>query len=467
MFDVPLLPRNILPHRQPDSRALGLPVQRRLPPAPSSPTLACVNVLLFALGSHGDVHPLVGIGRRLRQRGQRVAVAANEYFQSLVEHAGLEFIQCGSAGEYTTFAKDRDLWHPMRSAQAVFAGTARYLRPMYELARDFAEARSDAVIVASSLALGARVAQDRHGIPLATVHLSPCLFQSEHELPPLSGMWMVPNWAPAIVRRLVWRVANAMMDSIIAPSLNALRGELGLPPVRKILGDYWHSPSLTLGLFPDWFARPQPDWPKQLKLTGFPLYDEPEVTPISPDLEAFLRAGEPPIAFTPGSAMWQAHRFFSACVETCVRLKRRGLLLTRHSDHLPRRLPDGVIHVPYAPFSQLLPRCAAFVHHGGIGSTAQALSSGVPQLVTPFTHDQPDNAERLKRLGVAEVIPASSYTADAAVPRMRMLMESPSIARACREVRGRFVGIDALGQTCDLIEALAPTASRSRVAPAA
>lgn len=427
-----------------------------------------MNALLFALGSHGDVHPFIGLALRLRERGHSVSIATNGYFQPLVEHHGIEFIQCGTAREYVSLASNRDLWHPLRSMQAVFGGTARYLRPMYELARDFAASRSNAVIVASSLAIGARVAQEKHGVPLATAHLAPSLFQSEHELPQLTGMSMVPAWAPRLGKRLIWRLANGAVDSIIAPPLNALRGELGLAPVKNVLRDYWHSPTLTFGLFPDWFGRPQPDWPRQLRLTGFPLYDEPDVTPISGELERFLRDGDPPIAFTPGSAMWQAHRFFDASVETCVRLKHRGLLLTRHEEHLPGRLPAGVIHVPYAPFSQLLPRCAAFVHHGGIGSSAQALAAGVPQLVTPFTHDQPDNAARMKRLGVADVIPAAGYAADLAVPRLRRLMKSSAVARSCNEVKGRFQGIDPLGQTCALIESLLPASAASApVAPAA
>src|SRR6185436_13395214 len=100
----------------------------------------------------------------------------------------------------------------------------------------------------------------------------------------------------------------------------------------------------------------------------------------------------------------------------CALLGRRGILLTRHREQVPDNLPREVIHIDYAPFSQLLPRCAALVHHGGIGTSAQALASGVPQLVTPFTHDQPDNAARLKRLGGAEVLPSSRYRAHRIVP---------------------------------------------------
>jgi len=423
-----------------------------------------VNVLLFALGSHGDVHPFVGLGIRLRQRGHHVAVATNEYFKPLVEHAQLEFIECGTAAEYTKLATNPDLWHPMKSIQAVFHGTARYLRPMYEIARDFAQ-RDDAVIVASSLAMGARVAQDKHGFTMASVHLSPSIFQSIHEPPKLPGLSLVSGWAPLWVMRGLFKFTNVVVDSVIAPQLNELRRELGLPPVRNILRDYWHAPQLVIALFPDWFGAKQPDWPAQTRLTGFPLYDEPDLSPISPELDRFIDAGDPrmpPIAFTPGSAMWNGRKFFDASVDACVRLNRRGLLLTRHRDHLPETLPANVINVHYAPFSQLLPRCAAFVHHAGIGSTAQALAAGVPQLLTPFTHDQPDNSARVVKLGCGVIVRPSKYTGPRVAAALARLIDDARVAATCRDVKSRFAGVDAIDQTCDLIEQLGAQRSQDR-----
>jgi rhamnosyltransferase subunit B len=431
----------------------SVPDQGNLPhPLPASLN-AGVKVLLIALGSHGDVHPFVGIGRRLRERGHAVAIAANEYFQPLVESADLEFIQIGTADDYRKLATDPNLWDAFRAPQAVFEGTARYLRLIYDAAAEFSR-RPDSVIAASSLALGARVAQDHLNLPMASVHLSPSIFQSARELPHFIPFSAVPAWTPRAVKRGLWWVMNRVMDRIIAPSVNQLRAEFGLTPVKNIIRDYWHSPSLVIGMFPEWFAKPQADWPAQTVVTGFPLYDEPEITPIDEKLEAFLRCGEPPIAFTPGSAMWNAHGFFEESAKACAQLNRRGLLLSRHRDHLPKSLPPGVIHVHYAPFSQLLPRCAAFVHHGGIGSSAQALACGVPQLVTPFAHDQPDNGYRLSKLGVARVISAKKYRADRVVTALRSLIESPDVAGACREMRSRLSGVDALDRTCELIECL-------------
>jgi UDP:flavonoid glycosyltransferase YjiC (YdhE family) len=152
--------------------------------------------------------------------------------------------------------------------------------------------------------------------------------------------------------------------------------------------------------------------------------------------------------------MWQARKFWDASVGACVKLNRRGLLLTRHRDHLPPRLPPNVLHVHYAPFSQLLPRCAAFVHHGGIGSSAQGLASGVKQIVTPFTHDQPDNAGRLKRLGVARVIQPTEYEPNRLARDLREMIASPRVTRNCRAVKQKFAGVDAIGETCELIEGL-------------
>ena len=88
----------------------------------------------------------------------------------------------------------------------------------------------------------------------------------------------------------------------IAPALNAYRAELGLAPVSRIFRSWIHSPQRVIGLFPEWFFPPQPDWPAQIRLTGFPLFDEAGLHPLDPGLDAFLAAGDPPIAFTPGSA---------------------------------------------------------------------------------------------------------------------------------------------------------------------
>jgi UDP:flavonoid glycosyltransferase YjiC (YdhE family) len=196
-----------------------------------------------------------------------------------------------------------------------------------------------------------------------------------------------------------------------------------------------------------------------VRLTGFPLYDERGVTAPPSGLDAFLDACDPPLVFTPGSAMRHGEPFFAAAVDACERLNRRGVLLTRYPEQLPRRLPPSVTHFGFVPLSQILPRAAALIHHGGIGTTAQGLANGVPQLIMPLSHDQPDNAARVQRLGVGDSLKLKRFTGPNVDRKLRPLLESEAVRRSCRDVTSRFVGVDAIAQTCDLLEGLVSSPS--------
>ncbi len=152
--------------------------------------------------------------------------------------------------------------------------------------------------------------------------------------------------------------------------------------------------------------------------------------------------------------MWSGSSFFAASADACRRLGKRGILLSRHADHIPANLPPGVIHIEYAPFSELLPQVAAVVHHGGIGTTSQGLRAGVPQLVMAMSHDQPDNVNRLSRLGVGAAISPAAYRGPAIARALSSLMNSPEVAKNCAAAATRFTGAGGIVRACELIEAL-------------
>jgi rhamnosyltransferase subunit B len=405
----------------------------------------------------------VGLGLALRAHGHEVTIVANGHFEALVRRVGLDFAPAGTAQEYQALALRPDLWHPMKGLRLIMESAVELMRPVYHTIVE-RYVPGDTVVVASTLAVGARVAQDKHGIPTASVQLQPSVLRTMHETPKLPGS-PLRTWQPRWMKRALWWLADKLViDPALAPGINVFRAELGLAPVSRIIGDWWNSPQLVIGMFPAWFARPQPDWPKQLRLTGFPLYDEKGLEPLGEPLLRFLDAGDPPIAFTPGSAMWQGRAFFDAAVGTCQLLGRRGLLLSRRKEHIPPALPPAIMHVDFAPFSELLPRCAALVHHGGIGTAAQALAAGVPQLVTPMAHDQPDNAERLQKLGVARWLPVNRFKPAPAAKLLGELLASPAVASACREAQARLANVTPLEDACALIEGIvsAPIATRPR-----
>ncbi|HEV7301060.1 MAG TPA: nucleotide disphospho-sugar-binding domain-containing protein [Tepidisphaeraceae bacterium] len=410
-----------------------------------------MNIVLNPIGSHGDVHPFVGIGLELQRRGHDVTLVTNAHFGPLVQSAGLNFEPLGDDARYRNLMADPNLWHPTRGPRvAVQGGALANLQETVDLLRRLTS-RDDSVLVASSLGFGARIVREITDVPTVTVHLAPMVFRSVIAPPVLGGMIWPRNHT--LRRAVIWLADVGVIDPMMAGPINRLRATYGLPPARRLLKDWWNSPDRVLGLFPDWYAPPQADWPQQVRLTGFPMYDERGVTPLSPALDQFLNTGGAPIAFTPGTAMLHGQDFFRAAVGACAVLDRRGLLLTRHREQLPADLPAGVIHVDYAPFSQLLPRCAAIVHHGGIGTTSQALAAGIPQIVMPMSHDQPDNAARLARLGVGASLKPKKFTATNLATILGRLLGDSAVAAQAREIATRFADNRGIERAADWIEA--------------
>ena len=414
-----------------------------------------MTILLLTIGSHGDVHPFIGLGIALKQRGHRVRVIVNPHFADLVTQAGLELIPLGVPEDFTTIRENPDLWHRRKGFQTVFTLIAKGLEPTYEaLMQNYTPGQT--VVAASSLALAARIAQDKFNIPLATIHLSPAIFRSTISPPKLPGLFM-PAWLPRSFKEFLFAVGDRIViDRLIAPPVNKFRAQLGLPPVHRILNNWWHSPTRVIGLFPDWYAPPQSDWPPQTRLTGFPLFDELTIRPAPADLQDFLAAGDAPIVFTPGSAMHHADDFFRTSLAACQKLNRRAIFLSGHTGHIPPNLPPTIRHFSYIPLSNLLPKSAAVIHHGGIGTSAQSLAAGIPQIICPFSHDQPDNADRLNRLGVAKIIPPHRYRTPHVSAVLHDLLNDPAATARCTQIARKFIGYDPLTQTCQLIESLLP-----------
>src|SRR4029077_19510790 len=126
-----------------------------------------------------------------------------------------------------------------------------------------------------------------------------------------------------------------------------------------------------------------------------------------------------------------ASQFFAAALNAARRLACRALFLTRFPEQLPATLGSDAWHEPYVPFSQVLPRCAAIVHHGGIGTCAQGLAAGVPPLTMPLRVDQPDNTTHLWRLGVARWVRPHAFRRDRVASALGMLVGNPRISERC------------------------------------
>lgn len=405
-----------------------------------------MRVLCSTFGSSGDVFPMFGLALELKRRGHDVRFATNVHYAGLADRHGMPFEPLGTEAEFEAAIANPDLWHPRRAFAHVFRSFQPALRRQYEIHAEFRAAGGD-VAITNCFGFGAFNARDTLGLPVLTLHLQPSVLWSDHLQPRLPGLGG-PPWLRSLLFRLGERLA---VDPVVCPSLNAWRRELGLPPVRRITR-WWNSPSGVIGLFPEWFGPPQPDWPSPLIQTDFPLWNARSDEPLAAEVTRFLDLGTPPLVFTAGSTNLHAAAFFTAAAQACRLLGRRGVLLTEFPDQLPRPLPEGVIHVRYVPLDRLLPRSAAFVHHGGIGSASQGMAAGVPQLVMPLAHDQFDNAARLARLGVGDELPPARFTGPRLASRLAPLLEQPAVAAACGAIAERLRGRDGLARAAAALE---------------
>ena len=412
-----------------------------------------LRVLLPTIGSAGDVHPVLEIGRALQQRGHEATLVTNQSFEQQVRDAGLDFIAMGTVEEAEATIADDRLWHHIRGFEcvverAVLPNIAR----LYQIIRE--QWKPGAVVAASGFCFGAQIAQEKLRVPLATIHLQPAMLRSLVDAGMQGRIPMGPRVPRLVKQPLFWLLDKAAVDRLLAPTLNSIRAGLGLPPVSRILKGYVHSPQLVLGLFPEWFASPQPDWPRNTHLTGFVLHDGGDQQGVSAEVKEFLADGPPPLVFTPGSAASTLQAFFRTSVEVCKLTGHRAMLVTNFPKQLPENLPPGVRAFRYLPFSKILPHCSALVYPGGIGTMAQAIKAGIPHLVVPHAHDQPDNALRIRRLGLGFSIYPERYEPRRAARLVKELLASSEIRHRCALYGERIDSHAALQRACTLIEGL-------------
>jgi UDP:flavonoid glycosyltransferase YjiC (YdhE family) len=192
---------------------------------------------------------------------------------------------------------------------------------------------------------------------------------------------------------------------------------------------------LTLALFSRVLGERQPDWPPNVVTTGFVFYNGPEG--LDPEVEAFLDTGDPPVVFTLGtSAVGAAGTFYDESARAATRLGLRAILLTGgFEQNRPKGLRSrDILVAARAPHQLLLPRARAVVHQVGAGTTGQALRAGRPMLVVPHGHDQPDNAFRVAKLGVARIVRPGAYKAPRVARELQALLDDPAYQARASQV---------------------------------
>lgn len=419
-----------------------------------------MRIVLSNIGTYGDIHPLVAIAVELKRRGHTPVMALPAVYEAKIRPLGLEFHPIRPDIDPTNTALVEMIYDVKRGTER---GLREFLFPVlrqtYEdlLHAATQPARADLLLLGELNYAGPIVAE-MTGIPWASYVLAPLSFFSAFDppvLPPyprLARADRTPGMGRAM-RRLARFVSRRWPEPIYE-----LRRELGLGRGANPLFDAKHSPHLVLALFSRVLAVEQRDWPANTQITGFCFYDaESGIARLPPHLDAFLEAGPPPVVFTLGSAaVLAAGRFFEDSVQAAVKLGVRAVLLigTDRRNRPQHDLPDSICVAEYAPYSRLFPRASAVVHQGGVGTAANCLAAGRPMLIMPYSHDQPDNARRIRRLRIASVISRGNYTPWRVARKLSILLENPTFRERAELIARKLAQENGTMAACDALEAL-------------
>jgi len=411
-----------------------------------------MNVLLPTLGSAGDVHPFIALGAALEARGHRATIITTPLYQPLIEAQGLGYLPVGTLEQVRAAIAHPDLWHLRKGFEVLARVFIPAIAEIYRLIEKHADANT--VVAFSTGAFGARLAQEKLGIPSASIHLQPTVIRSLADQGMFGNIRLSaahPQWFKHGLFRLVdWLV----IDRCMKRPLNEFRASLSLAPVDRVMHRWMHSPQLVIAFFPEWFAAVQPDWPANTHAVGFPLWDPAGEPDLLQEAEEFLNAGAAPVIFTPGSAGSTMHRFFRESIDAARQLGLRAMLVTNYPEQIPEDLPEGIRVFGYLPFNQVLPRAALLVYHGGVGTLAQGIKAGVAHLVVPNGYDQFDSGWRIEHMGLGRSIPQSRYRARRVARTIAAILADGAAAEQRREYASRIDADHAVARACDLIEGL-------------
>jgi len=420
-----------------------------------------LRIVLSNIGTFGDINPLIAIALELKRRGHTPVMTFPAVYRPKIVPLGLEFHELRPDIDPTNTLLVEMVYDVNKGTET---GLRKFLFPaLRDTYADLLDAatkpvRADLLLLGELNYAGPLVAEVT-GIPWASYVLAPFSFFSAFDppvLPPYPRLARADKVVPGMgrgIRRLARFVTRHWPEPIYE-----LRRELGLPMGPNPIFDAKHSPNLVLALFSHVLGVEQKDWPAHTLITGFCFYDSDAGNAhLPPNLEEFLAAGEPPVVFTLGSAaVLAAGDFYELSARAAMRLGIRAVLLIGND---PRNrpqtaLPESICVAEYAPYSALFPRAKLVVHQGGVGTTAQCLRAGRPMLIMPYSHDQPDNARRMKRLGVARVIQRSSYKPWRVARGVRSMLMQPAYAQTAESAAHTIAAEDGVKTACDALEKL-------------
>ncbi len=397
------------------------------------------EVVVSTQGTLGDVAPFIALTRRLVASGYSVTVLSNANWAGLVQAEGARFVAIAPEDPSQSGRSERS-FHRDFIAPSFLAS--------FKAIADLVDGGIRPILVSRTNMLGVECAARRFGLRYIVVALQPSAIASFVRPPwPLGRLTMGPlgRLAQVVLLPLVY-----YMGELTAPHRRAgqkLRATLGVSPLERHSPPRIHADHVVL-LCPDWFALPALDWPANVTASAFPLLDVS--SRLDAELSDFLNSGRRVLVVTPGTGVTNVEGLAIKAGAIAATLDMDLLLLSRH--FAVELSGSGVLVRPFAPLALVLPLATMIIHHGGIGTTAEAIRAGCSQLILAGKFDQPDNGIRVARLGLGGAILRDNPSRQLMIDAATRIASSRHIARQVKIASRQSVLSDGLSCIQRLVE---------------
>ncbi len=409
-----------------------------------------VQILTVCYGTLGDVYPLLLLSQGLAQQGHDVTIISTLDLQATIQSYHLKFYPILDQDFYLKMMKFDGKGTVIKEVQHYLIEEPT--PEVYRAVKNCMGTKKTLLISSLASAYATRIVADACKLPCVIIHYAPAGLLSAREptrVDEKDTFNKIPPWSRPLMLSLM---TTCLLGPTVVKAVNKLRKNYGLAPIKPNQLMTWLNEGLSsedtiflLGLFPDWFARPLCDekaervmqgLPKKLYLTHYPLVDNRQKDYQLPEtVQSFLQKYPKPLVFTFGTRVGKAKQLFTLAQKACEALQRPAIFLSAFAENIPGNLPDFILHKDYLPLSEIIPKAAILVHHGGIGTASQAFAAGIPQLIRPTMGDQFDNAARVTQLGVGLELSCKQFTEENLIHALEALLNQASFQTACLAIQ--------------------------------
>lgn len=362
------------------------------------------NIIISTHWSDGDVIPFISTGKYLKEIGHQVTIFTHCCYEEKIRSYGMNFVAWDTLSEYKEFFNALTQYsNTVAGMKEIDSFRAKYENENvrmkeYELLRPHCEKKNTILIAKNRSSVAALLLAEKLNIPLLWVYMNPYEYES------------IENF-------------NNLKEKELVEETNSLRARVGLNPIDSWL-EWQNSPKKKIGFWPSWFRSEMINEIENVELIGFPLkiLDKKNVV-LPSELESLLKEKQGAIIISGGSSNKIKQKFYEIAARASIDLGKNVILATKYEELLPTVRADNLYIFTYIPLYECLAYADLIIHHGGIGTTSNAINTAVPQIILGDSGDTPLNGSIIKKIGAGDYLPPIKWTEEIIIEKIKELLK--------------------------------------------